>query len=218
MFIQYLFTDFQLYITWIVIVIISAYIHQLAHAAVSYKQTDLAIKRKDYFSFNPVYYLNYMSLILLVLFGMFWDSFDMENKTYKHKYSKALVSLAGPLASLVMVFVFSLLYIVCLKNNLSFIPVHVKKNLLFCFQTGSQANAVLALFTLIPLPPLEGSHIAKYLIPAVNKIYEKIGNNGYLLLFLVLCIIPGASHVFWTAANLISDVALVSVASIFNLF
>ena len=78
MFIQYLFTDFQLYITWIVIVIISAYIHQLAHAAVSYKQTDLAIKRKDYFSFNPVYYLNYMSLILLVLFGMFWDSFDME--------------------------------------------------------------------------------------------------------------------------------------------
>jgi Zn-dependent protease len=197
------------------IVIISVYIHSLAHGVAEHNQLEVDSNTANHLSFNPVYYLNYISLILLVLFGFFWDSFQLSSTRLKHKYSQALISFAGPFASLVMVFVFSLFYVLFYKANLTFLPVHVKKNLLFACQLGSQANALMALFTFIPLPPLDGSKVAEFLFPFLKKYYDKIGDMGYLILFILILIIPGISQQIWQMANFISAVALGTMSSIF---
>jgi Zn-dependent protease len=52
---------------------------------------------------------------------------------------------------------------------------------------GIQLNVALAAFNLIPLPPLDGSHVMKYLLPpAWSLSYQRLGRYGLVLLFLLI--------------------------------
>jgi Zn-dependent protease len=52
---------------------------------------------------------------------------------------------------------------------------------------GIQINVILASFNLIPLPPLDGSHVMKYLLPpAWSLSYQRLGRYGLILLFLLI--------------------------------
>ena len=52
---------------------------------------------------------------------------------------------------------------------------------------GIQLNVVLAAFNLIPLPPLDGSHVMKYLLPpAWSLSYQRLGRYGLILLFILI--------------------------------
>jgi Zn-dependent protease len=52
---------------------------------------------------------------------------------------------------------------------------------------GIQLNVALAAFNLIPLPPLDGSHVMKYLLPPAWSLgYQRLGRYGLVLLFLLI--------------------------------
>jgi Zn-dependent protease len=52
---------------------------------------------------------------------------------------------------------------------------------------GVLVNLTLAVFNLLPLPPLDGSHVFKYLLPPAWALqYQQLGRFGFLLLFLML--------------------------------
>ena len=61
-------------------------------------------------------------------------------------------------------------------------------------------NIVLAMFNLIPIPPLDGSHLFKYLLPQeLRSGYEKLGRTGAGFIILILVInIPGLWNIFST--------------------
>ena len=55
------------------------------------------------------------------------------------------------------------------------------------FSYGININLVLAAFNLLPIPPLDGSHVFKYLLPAPLALrYEALGRYGFVLLFALL--------------------------------
>ena len=60
-------------------------------------------------------------------------------------------------------------------------------------------NVVLAIFNLIPIPPLDGSHLLKYLLPpGVRGAYERLGRTGAgFIILIVLINLPGV----WRAFN-----------------
>ena len=52
---------------------------------------------------------------------------------------------------------------------------------------GIQINVVLAAFNLLPLPPLDGSHVMKYLLPpAWSLSYQRLGRYGLILVFVLI--------------------------------
>jgi Zn-dependent protease len=71
-------------------------------------------------------------------------------------------------------------------------------------------NIVLAMFNLIPIPPLDGSHLFKYLLPQeLQRSYEKLGRTGVGFIILILVInIPGLWKIFNTVLVWLGDFLL----------
>jgi Zn-dependent protease len=71
-------------------------------------------------------------------------------------------------------------------------------------------NIVLAMFNLIPIPPLDGSHLFKYLLPQeLRSRYEMLGRSGVGFIFLIIVInIPVLWHMFGTAFSAVQDFLL----------
>jgi Zn-dependent protease len=58
---------------------------------------------------------------------------------------------------------------------------------------GIQINLILAMFNLLPIPPLDGSHVMKYILPPAWALrYQTIGAGGLLILMLLLVFFRGA--------------------------
>jgi Zn-dependent protease len=71
---------------------------------------------------------------------------------------------------------------------------------------GVVFNIVLALFNLIPIPPLDGSHVLKYLLPPAWALqYQRAGRFGLLIVFAVVLFLP---NVVFAPINFASSIAL----------
>jgi len=71
-------------------------------------------------------------------------------------------------------------------------------------------NIVLAMFNLIPIPPLDGSHLFKYLLPlGLRGFYEKLGRSGAGFIILILVInVPGLWNIFRSSFYWVGDFLL----------
>ena len=104
-----------------------------------------------------------------------------------------LVSVVGPLSNLVMAFFCAVLYI--LLERL-FGPLKLIENSLLreiaaffihMFAAGITLNIFLAVFNLIPVPPLDGSHVLSALLPAgLNERFRQIGFFGIILVIMLM--------------------------------
>ena len=71
---------------------------------------------------------------------------------------------------------------------------------------GVQLNMVLILFNLIPIPPLDGSHVMKYLLPAkLSFRYMQVSRAGVAILILVMYLAPQALNVWLSPAFFATD-------------
>ncbi|MBE9574445.1 MAG: site-2 protease family protein, partial [Proteobacteria bacterium] len=96
------------------------------------------------------------------------------------------VSLAGPLSNILLAFVFGfilLFSIILLKSHSTIFSI---LSLLCLF--GVKINIILAMFNLIPIPPLDGSHVLAYLLPYPLSVrYQQFARYGIvIILFLII--------------------------------
>jgi Zn-dependent protease len=81
------------------------------------------------------------------------------------------------------------------------------------FLTGITVNLILAAFNLLPIPPLDGSHVMKYLLPpAWSLAYQRVGRYGLIIIYIVL--FAGMSLLnFWLApADLLAETLMRGIA------
>jgi Zn-dependent protease len=79
-------------------------------------------------------------------------------------------------------------------------------------EIGVTINLVLIAFNLIPIPPLDGSHVMKYLLPpSWSKRYQAFSRYGFLVLILLLYFGNGFLRWWMTPALLLNDALLASV-------
>lgn len=146
-------------------------IHEFAHGYVAYKLGDPTPKYDGRLTLNPFAHLDLWGSICLVFAGFGWAKPVMVNpfNLRDRKGGMALVAIAGPVANLCMMIVFAVL------ARLVWFLAGISAWFLFIveiFLSISYINLCLAIFNLIPVPPLDGSKILYYFLP--NRIVYKI--------------------------------------------
>ena len=107
------------------------------------------------------------------------------------KRDDILVSLAGPASNLITAFVFTILLVFMVKLNLP-----MSEGLLVVFQLIIVYNINFAIFNMLPIPPLDGSHILRNLLPyELARQYEMLERYSFIFLIIILAT-PILSYIF----------------------
>lgn len=172
-----------------VITIISITIHEFSHGYASYLMGDDTPKVYRRLTLNPFKHLDVIGAICLALFHFGWAKpVPINPHNYKNKkLGVVIVSLAGPISNLILAFLATVVWIVFAAGNYY---------LIFAMQMLAFLNLGLAVFNLIPIPPLDGSRIVSVFLSerARNK-YNSIEKYGVIFIF-VICLIPVLGSLF----------------------
>lgn len=178
----------QLLASLLVILIILP-LHEMAHGYVAYKLGDDTAKRSGRLTLNPMAHLNYAGALCLILIGFGWaEPVPVNARNLKHpKKDMAIVALAGPVSNILAAIVGALLY----NAAITFISnVQVLLVISYFLAYYISVNIGLAIFNLIPLPPLDGSKILGAFLS--NKNYTKmLVYERQLSIVLILLVATG---------------------------
>jgi Zn-dependent protease len=183
------------------VLLMSVVVHEVAHAWVARREGDDTADRLGRITLNPVSHLDLWGSVIVPLvlyqFGGFifgWAKpVPVNPMNFRDpKLSDIKVSLAGIVANVMLAFTCTLLIIVAVKAE-PLLGVAVADALATVGRMGLFINLILGVFNLIPIPPLDGSHVAYHLMPAgLGRRYRDFGRYGILVLFAILWLVPGA--------------------------
>ncbi|MEW6006592.1 MAG: site-2 protease family protein [bacterium] len=175
-------------VIYIAVLLFSVVIHEVSHGLVADRCGDKTARLSGRLSLNPVAHLDPIGSILVPLFAFVthipvpaWakpvpvNPYNLNNP----RNDMVKVSLAGPLSNIGLAIISSIIL------RLSFIPVgSYLEHLLLCFVI---ANFLLAIFNLIPIPPLDGSRIIAYFLPPDTSFKVSfLEPFGFIILILLL--------------------------------
>lgn len=187
----------EIIIIQIVILLLSVVIHELSHGYVAFALGDDTAKRAGRLTLNPIKHLDPMGSLLLpallliiqspIMFG--WakpvpvNPYNFQDK----KYGNAKVAIAGALANFCLALIFGL--------ALRFFPVlFTVEGVSIVFLYIVKINLILGIFNLLPIPPLDGSHV---LFTFVRSRELKMFFMRYGLIFLVLVLYFVLPYLSW---------------------
>ncbi|MYH48714.1 MAG: site-2 protease family protein [Gammaproteobacteria bacterium] len=186
------------------VLLLSIIVHEVAHAWVALREGDDTAYTLGRITLNPLPHIDLIGSILVplglyfmnagFLFG--WAKPVPVNPRKYHNYRRGdiRVSLAGIAANLILAAGFTLLAALLMKTAqvsggaLSG-PMDVAVRIA---ELGILINLVLAFFNLVPIPPLDGSHVLYHLLPTrLGVAYRRLGRYGMLILLAVFFLFPG---------------------------
>ncbi len=181
----------------IFVVIISLSIHEFSHGYRAYKLGDDTAQRAGRLTLNPLAHLDPIGTIMMIIAPVGWARPVPINpilftraKTMKRGIVE--VSLAGPLSNLVLSFaaylVLNIVYLIYAAVTGSGTPGGVMEAVLSILYLMFQLNVYLAIFNLLPVPPLDGYKIFGSMLP--NHIYYKLMEyERYIGIFFIMVIV-----------------------------
>ena len=158
--------DFFLYTLPAIILALS--LHELAHGYTAYKLGDITAKNDGRLSLNPLKHIDPMGLLFIVIFQFGWAKPVMvnPNNLRNPKKDMAIISMAGPLTNIILSILFYILHMLLAPNH------HIPTFFIRFAESSLVINLVLAIFNLLPIPPLDGSKVLGSLLP--DEIYYKV--------------------------------------------
>ncbi|HET6761094.1 MAG TPA: site-2 protease family protein [Gemmatimonadaceae bacterium] len=188
---------FQNFILIAPVLLFSMVAHEYAHGYAALKQGDTTAYSLGRLTWNPIPHIDLFMSILLPLITYFTMPFIVGGakpvpvipRNYRnYKRGDIIVSLAGVATNfLIAILCIPLIIIVGLIGRISPALTDTFALIQRMFIFGVLINLALAAFNLIPIPPLDGSHVFKYILPpawALN--YQRLGAQGLLILFLFI--------------------------------
>ncbi len=165
--------------------IIAMVVHEYAHALVASKLGDNTPRLSGRLTLNPMEHIDWIGALMIILVGFgYAKPVPINPRNFKNpKKGMALTAVAGPIANILMAMVFLLF-----ENIFSlFGPSVIVKAFILFFRFAATINVGLAVFNLIPIPPLDGSRILQLLIP--DKYYYKFMRYERYIIIVVFVLI-----------------------------
>lgn len=179
----------------IAILIFSVIIHEVSHGAVAYALGDSTAKDEGRLTLNPIPHIDFFGSIILPLLLSFshgpilgWAKPVPYNPYYlkNQKWGPALVGFAGPMSNILVAIFFGL--IARYFNYFSFLPSSFYEISILIVVI----NLSLAIFNLVPIPPLDGSKVLFSFLPSHwSGIQEFLERYGFFILLILIFIAPG---------------------------
>jgi Zn-dependent protease len=160
-------------------------VHEYAHARRALQAGDLTAKFAGRVTLNPLAHYDPIGSTLFLLFGFGWakpvpvNSFNFK----RPRYDSIMVSIWGPLSNFISAGVFIVLF----RSG-----VGPPGSVLFYFLVRAvYLNVLLGVFNLIPIPPLDGSHVLAGLLPYQQARRYEMAVGRYGMLILIMMIVFG---------------------------
>ncbi len=187
------------YIFLIIVLIFSIVVHEVSHGAMAYYLGDPTAKYAGRLTLNPLKHLDPIGSVVVPIFLILMTKLTGGGIIFgwakpvpinpynfrDQKYGEAKVALAGPGANLVIALIFGL--------SLRFLPViYTLPGVYLMFSYIVYINILLAVFNLLPIPPLDGSHILFTFLPLKAENVKVFLNQFgiFILLFIIFFFFP----------------------------
>ncbi|HXK08445.1 MAG TPA: site-2 protease family protein [Vicinamibacteria bacterium] len=200
-----------------VVLLFSLSFHESAHAWTAFRQGDPTARSQGRISLNPLVHIDVMGTVVLPLLMIFtsvpligWAKpTPVDPRYFKDlRRGQIVVSAAGPLSNMLLALLFTAGLFVAVRA----LPGPLRGNpLIFLLDRGLQINVLLAIFNLVPLPPLDGSHVVQWALPdGIGHRYVAMvaPYGGLILLVLVM------SGGLWTVLGPVENAVLVLLYSL----
>lgn len=179
------------FVAFLPIFFISITLHEFAHAVTASKLGDATAKNAGRMTINPIKHADLIGTVIVPLVTFFsgfaligWAKpVPVDRRNFKNPFKDdALVSFAGPFSNLVLAIVFLILFssVLRMSPNSNSLIINI-------FWYGIFFNIFLFFFNLLPIPPLDGSHILFDIFP--NKYTSsllRLGLYGSIILLLFI--------------------------------
>jgi Zn-dependent protease len=204
-------------------------VHESAHAYMAYRRGDPTAYMLGRVTLNPFKHMDPYGTVLLPLFALYYlggiigwaKPTPIVPRNFKHaKLDDILVTIAGPVSNLILATIFLLLLGAIAHSSpaaydmvmtmpteglagLDALREQTNSPLLpfvLLFYNGMVLNVILFVFNLLPIPPLDGSHIVRNFLPySLLRYYDRIGMFG---MFIIVFLLGGR---LWSLINPVKD-------------
>ena len=203
MFINYLFDNPSFYLSWVLVIIVSIVLHELAHGIAAIQQGDDTPRLTGHMTWDPMVHMGGMSLAFVAILGFGFGAMPVNPSRFRSRYGDAIVSFAGPAMNLLIALISLTILGLWMRSTGGEVgfgfrwlleggdgtAVFLIKRVLVML---GLLNIVLALLNLVPIPPLDGSNILANLSPGYRRIAQD-PNNGmvWTACFIALFFLAG---------------------------
>ena len=200
-------------------IILGLTVHEYAHTLVALRLGDDTAQQAGRLTLNPLKHIDPIGFIFLLVAGFGWAKPVLidASKLRHPRRDDILISVAGPVSNLLLAIVIALILKVCL----TFAPYNGEtayREVLNVCIAGLYVNIGLFIFNLIPLPPLDGSHLIMTLVStrsiATAQLFFRYGAYA----FLAIIVLERVVHVNLLPINVLVDFIAKSMFGLLGLF
>lgn len=169
-------------------IILGLTVHEFCHAWMAHRSGDTTSKEQGRITLNPLKHIDPIGFIFLIVAGFGWAKPVQFNEEKLHKKIDVIkIALAGPVSNAVLAMLLSVILAVIAKSS--------PDNYSAAFQIMTEmfvyaifVNWGLFIFNLIPVPPLDGSHLLFYPLRRYPEVYNALYKYGSLAFFVLLLV------------------------------
>lgn len=189
----------------IIIWAVSIWLHEYAHALSSYMLWDPTPKLQNRLTPNPLAHIDPIGFLMIFLIHFWrWKPVQVNPAYYKNPLrDELIVSLAWPFTNLLLSIFWMFFILIYAKFGLNIQnPNAISSNdmLIYFWLLFSQVNIWLAIFNMIPMPPLDGYRLIKFFWPRVGFIMD---SNPYLPLIMLILVLTVFSPIIWSIISVV---------------
>ena len=181
-------------------IVIAMVVHEYAHARVADALGDYTPRMQGRLTLNPAAHVDPIGLAMLFIVHFGWAKpVQINPMNFSNpRRDDILVSLAGPASNLIRSFIALIILVLLAKFDFPF-----SEGALVVFNLIIVYNINFAIFNMLPIPPLDGSHILRNLLPyEMARAYAQLERYSFIFLIIIIAT-PVLSYVFIPLQRLI---------------